>query len=88
MKEEIITALNQEIETQKQKVGSMMIKQTGETKRLTEEIAVLKKQLESREQTGADMKATLYLLDQAKEAEKKASERVSEMEDQVSKMKT
>jgi len=34
------------------------------------------------------MKATLYLLDQAKEAEKKASERVSEMEDQVSKMKT
>jgi hypothetical protein len=66
----------------------MMIKHASETKRLSEEIMLLKKQVESGEQTGSDMKATLYLLDQSKEAEKKASERASEMEDQVAKMKT
>lgn len=75
-KEDEISKLVQELEASKQKVGSMMIKYSGESKRQQEEISQLRKQLEAGEQTGADMKATLYLLDQAKEAEKKAQEKI------------
>jgi len=66
----------------------MMIKHTGESKRKDEEIAQLRKQIETGEQTTSDMKATLYLLDQSKEAEKKAQDRIAEVEIQIDKLRS
>lgn len=65
-----------------------MIKHTGESKRKDEEIAQLRKQIETGEQTTSDMKATLYLLDQSKEAEKKAQDRIAEVEIQIDKLRS
>ena len=66
----------------------MMIKHNGEVKRQQEEISLLKKQVEAAgsEQASSEesqISATLALLEQSKEAERQAQERISELEEQV-----
>ena len=65
-----------------------MIKHNGEVKRQQEEISLLKKQVEAAgsEQASSEesqISATLALLEQSKEAERQAQERISELEEQV-----